>query len=80
MPIRFTYGEVSRILKHLGFQKAAKGSNMFEGVGADGKPHICKVDYHKDRGQVATGTASKIAKSLGFGNVAEMKCYLNEKL
>ncbi len=80
MPFRFTYGDISRMLKHLGFQKAAKGSSMYEGVGADGKPHICKMDYHKDRDQVATSTAFKIAKSLGFSNVAEMKQYLDEKL
>jgi hypothetical protein len=78
MPIRFQYGDIVRILQHLRFQKAANGSNMYECVGVDGKPHICKIDYHKDRDPVATGTATKIAKSFGFANVIQMKSYLDK--
>jgi hypothetical protein len=37
------------------------------------------MDYHKDRDQVATGTALKIAKSLGFADLAAMKDYMDGK-
>jgi hypothetical protein len=79
MPIRFTQGEIMRLLKQLRFRKCAKKSNLYEGIGIDGSPHICKMDYHKDRDQVATGTALKIAKSLGFADLAAMKDYMDGK-
>lgn len=77
MPIRFTQGEIAKALKRLGFKPAGKGRYLYEGIGNDGLPHLCKFDYHKDRDTVATGTAQKIAKSLGFNNQQELKEYIN---
>jgi len=77
MPVRFTQGEIVRALKRLGFKLAGKGRVLYEGIGVDGLPHICKFDYHKDRDILATGTAQKIATSLGFKNQQELKAFIN---
>ena len=75
MPLRFTQGDIKRALRKLNFENK-KGSNLYKGIGYDKLPHTCKFDYHHDRDQLATGTAHKIAKSLGFKDQEELAEYL----
>ncbi len=75
MPIRFSHGDIKRLLIHLNM-KADKGSNFFYGLGRDGIWRTCKFDYHKDRDMVATGTAKVIATSLKFKTLQDMKEFI----
>lgn len=80
MPIRFSQGDIKRLLAHLHMKPQQKGSTLYCGIGRDGKWRTCKFDYHKDRDIVASGTAKAIANALKFGNVLEMKEYIEKHL
>ena len=56
-----------------------KGSNLYAGIGPDGQWRTCKFDYHKGREEVLKGSR-RIAKSLLFRNVEEMKRYMEKAL
>lgn len=55
---------------------AKKGSNIYKGMGKDGKYRVCKFDYHKDSDLIRTGTSRAIALQLGFKNIKEMKDFI----
>lgn len=80
MPVRFMQGDIKRLLRHFNMRPAQKGSYIYEGIGKDGNWRRCKFDYHKDRDQIATGTAKSIATSLLFKDCQEMKEYIDDKL
>lgn len=73
MGIRFSQRDIARLLKHFRMEPQKKGSNLYTGIGLDGKWRTCKFDYHKKREEVLKGTADAIAKSLLFKNMKEMK-------
>lgn len=79
MPIRFSHGDIKRLLAHFNM-KPEKGSTIYCGLGRDGTWRTCKFDYHKDRDNIATGTAKAIANSLKFKTVLEMKEYIEKHL
>jgi len=79
MPLRFTQGEIKRVLKWMGYQRVRKGSNIYIGIDAKGKPSTVKFDYHKDRDQVAIGTGKQIVRSLGFKIVEDLKVFIRNK-
>lgn len=79
MPIRFSHGDIKNLLAHFNM-KSEKGSTIYCGLGRDGVWRTCKLDYHKDRDTVATGTAKAIASSLKFNTVLEMKEYIKNHL
>jgi len=80
MPIRFSQGDIARLLRHFNLQPAGKGSGTFLGVGRDGVLRRCYFHYHADAVMMATGTADAIASQLGFKNAAEMKEYMDKHL
>ncbi len=80
MPIRFRQGQIAALLDHLRLRPARKGSGTWIGVGRDGKPLRCYFHFHSDSTPVATGTASAIARQLGFGDVAAMKEYVDRHI
>lgn len=77
MPIRFSQGDIARLLRHFNMQPAKKGSKTYLGIGRDGLLRRCYFHYHSDSTPVATGTAHAIASQLGFTNVEAMKTYLD---
>lgn len=79
MPIRFSHGDIKRLLANFNM-KPEKGSPIYYGLGRDGVWRTCKLDYHKDRDTIATGTAKAIAISLKFKTVLEMKEYIEKNL
>ncbi len=80
MPIRFTQGDFRRLLKHFNMVPCKKGSNLYAGVGNDGKYRTCKLDFHAAGEMVAAGTANKMAKDLHFENVQALKDYMEKVL
>lgn len=80
MPVRFTMGEIKRLLSHFNMKPLRKGSSIYGGIGKDGIWRICKFDYHKDNDILKPGTANNIAQSLKFKNVLEMKEYIEKNL
>ena len=79
MPPRFTHGDIKKVLRKLRFVSKF-GSNLYKGIGHDRLPHTCKFDYHNDHAQLATGTAQKIAKSLGFKDQQELLDFINRSI
>ncbi|MCL6087141.1 MAG: hypothetical protein M1475_01900 [Actinobacteria bacterium] len=57
---------------------AKKGSNIYKGMGRDGKYRVCKFGYHKDNEIIKTGTSKAIALQLGFKNIKEMKDFIKQ--
>jgi len=80
MPIRFSQGDIKRLLAHFNMKPQQKGSTLYCGIGRDGIWRTCKFDYHKDSDIIASGTAKAIANALKFNNVLEMKEYLEKHL
>ena len=76
MPVRFTQGDIATLLKRLGMTPLRKGSPVYAGIGPDGSFRRCVFHYHSDQTPVATGTATALARALGFAGVQEMKDYL----
>lgn len=79
MPVRFTHGDIKKVLKWMGYQKARKDTFIYVGIDINGKPSTVKFDYHKDRDPIATGTGKQIAKSLGFKTTEELKEFIHNK-
>lgn len=79
MPIRFSHSDIKKLLAYFNM-KSEKGSTIYCGLGRDGVWRTCKLDYHKDRDTIATGTAKAIASSLKFKTVLEMKEYIEKHL
>jgi len=80
MPIRFSQGDIARLLRYLNLQHARKGSNTHLGIGRDGVLRRCYFPYHSDSPPVATGTANAIASQLGFRDVEAMRAYMDKHL
>lgn len=80
MAIVFSMGQIAKLLKHFKMEPTGRKKVLYSGYGKDGIYRTCKFDYHKDRDDVAKGTADQIAESLGFKNCAEMKKYIDENL
>lgn len=80
MPIRFSMGEIRRLLVYLNMKPLRKGSFIYGGIGKDGIYRTCKFDYHRDNEMLKPGTANSIAHSLKFINTDEMKNFTNENL
>ena len=80
MGIRFSQKDIAKLLRHFRMKPLKKGSNLYVGIGPDGKWRTCKFDYHKGRDPVLKGSAQAIAKSLLFKNVKEMKKYMDHNL
>jgi len=80
MPVRFSQGDIARLLRHFNLSPAGKGSRTYFGVGKDGKLRRCYFHYHSDGTPVATGTAHAIATQLGFANAGAMKEYMDQHL
>lgn len=80
MPVRFTMGEIKRLLSHFNMKPLRKGSFIYGGIGKDGIWRTCKYDYHKDNDILKPGTANNITQSLKFKNVLEMKEYIEKNL
>lgn len=80
MPIRFTHGDIKRLLNYYNMRPLKKGSFIYGGIGKDGKWRTCKFDYHKDHNQIATGTGKSIAISLGFKDTSDMKDFIKKYL
>jgi hypothetical protein len=76
MPIRFSQGQIKRLLKYFNMIPIKKGSFVYGGIGKDGVWRTCKFDYHKDNEMLKPGTANSIAHSLKFKNVEEMKQFI----
>jgi len=76
MPIRFNQRDIKTLLAYFNMKPAKKGSNIYKGMGRDGKYRVCKFDYHKDNEIIKTGTSKAIALQLGFKNVKEMKDFM----
>lgn len=80
MPIRFTQGEILRLLIHLNMSPAPKGSKTHCGIGKDGIFRQCYFHFLNRSSQLATGTAKKIAKQLGYANHESMKVFMDKYL
>lgn len=80
MPIRFSMGQIRRLLNHFNMKPLRKGSFIYGGIGTDGVWRTCKFDYHKDNDILKPGTANSIAHSLKFKDVAEMKEFIDNYL
>lgn len=78
MGYTFTVGDVERICHSLGMQPARKGSSHWVGIGLDGTIRRTKVDSHGLGREIATGTARRIARQLGFSGLKEMHEYLQK--
>ncbi|MGE5527755.1 MAG: hypothetical protein ACM3X6_01250 [Patescibacteria group bacterium] len=77
MPIRFTQGEIARLLRQFNMRPAARGSRTYYGVGRDGILRRCYFHYHSDATPVAAGTAKAIAAQLGFADLEAMKAAID---
>lgn len=80
MPVRFSQGDVARLLRHFNMAPARKGSKTYLGMGKDGQLRRGYFRYHSDSTPVAIGTADAIATQLGFRDVAAMKEYMDTYL
>lgn len=78
MGYTFTFGGIEKICRALGMKPATKGSQFWRGMGPDGVFRQTRIDSHGDGRAVATGTASKMAKQLGFASVEDMYSFLQE--
>ena len=66
MPIRFSMGDIRRLLIYFNMKPHRMGSFIYGGIGKDGVYRTCKFDYHKDNEMLKPGTANSIAHSLKF--------------
>ena len=80
MPIRFSMGQIKRLLIYFNMQPLKKGSFIYGGMGKDGVWRTCKFDYHKDNEMLKLGIDSSIAHALKFKDSAEMKKFTDENL
>lgn len=80
MPIRFSMGEIKRLLNYLNMKPLKKSSFIYGGIGKDGVWRTCKFDYHKDNDMLKPGTSNSIAHSLKFKDVSQMKEFIEKKL
>ena len=80
MPIRFSMGNIKRLLIYFNMQLLRKGGFVYGGIGKDGAWRTCKFDYHKDNETLRPGTANSIAHSLKFKDVGEMKIFIDDNL
>ncbi len=80
MPIRFSQGDIARLLRYFNMQPARKGSKTHLGIGRDGVLRRCYFHYHSDSTPIATGTAHAIASQLGFDGLETMKDYIDMHL
>lgn len=80
MPVRFSMGQIKKLLAHLNMKPLRRNSFIYGGIGKDGIYRTCKFDYHKDNDTLKPGTSNAIAHSLKFSNVEEMKKYIDNNL
>lgn len=78
MGYAFTFGDIERICRALGLKPAKKGSNIWRGLGADGRFRQTRIDSHGPSRPVASGTAKAIARQLGFETVDALYRFLRD--
>lgn len=78
MGYTFTFGDVEKICKALNMSVAKKGSQIWRGIGPDGRFRQTRVDSHGPGKTLASGTAKRVAQQLGFATVKEMDEFLKK--
>lgn len=74
----FPFGDIERICRSLGMKPAKKGSQIWRGIGPDGRFRQTRIDSHGAGRPLASGTAKAVARQLGFHDVQEMYEYLKQ--
>ena len=80
MGLQFIQADFLRLFRHFNMDRKHKDGKIYVGMGNDGVYRTCKLDFHTNSTQVATGTAEKMAKDLGFKNTRELKDYMDKNL
>jgi hypothetical protein len=80
MDVTFTFEEIREICHRLGLSfRKSRNNYVLEGTEQDGTFLRVSVHWKADGRNLAKGTASQIAKDLGFQDVADMQDFLHNK-
>ncbi|MBE0438008.1 MAG: hypothetical protein IBX56_19685 [Methylomicrobium sp.] len=80
-PATVTFADIQEICRRLGLSARQSGrkNHVFEGVDAHGLYRRTAIHWKASGRLIAKGTASQIAKDLGFKDLADMYDFLQNK-